>query len=210
MTRKNKTKKEHWEKIYQSKDTTTDVSWYQDDPSTSIKLILSTGVNKVGNIIDVGGGDSKLVDKLLQLNYQNLSVLDISGKALKKAKVRLGENANLVTWIESDILEFDTRARFDIWHDRATFHFLTKKSDITDYAETAGKLVKPDGHLIISTFSENGPNQCSGLGITQYAKESIKKVFESDFKLVESFEETHQTPFNTKQSFLWSVFRKSS
>ncbi len=201
--------KQHWEDIYQAKDTAREVSWYQDIPKTSIDLILSTRTDKNGSIIDVGGGDSKLVDKLLELGFKNISVLDISAKALQKAKTRLGGKAELVAWIEADVLEFDTESRFDVWHDRATFHFLTKKEDIANYVEIAGKLIKPAGYLIISTFSMNGPKKCSGLDITQYSEDSIIKIFQGEFNHMRSFEETHTTPFNTKQSFLFSIFKRN-
>lgn len=200
--------KQHWENIYQSKDTTSEVSWYQNLPKTSIDLILSTGIDKNANIIDIGGGDSKLVDKLLELGFKNVFVLDISSKALQKAKIRLGEKAKSVTWIDIDILKFETETRFDIWHDRAAFHFLTKEEDITRYTEIAGKLIKPNGYLIISTFSVTGPKKCSGLDITQYSKDSIKKTFEKNFNQLRSFEETHITPFNTKQNFLFNIFKR--
>jgi len=164
----NSTKK-HWEEIYRTKDTTSEVSWYQKTPKTSIDLILSTGIDKSVNIIDIGGGDSNLVDKLLKLGFKNIFVLDISAEALQKAKDRLGGKAKLVTWIEKNALEFNTEFRFNVWHDRATFHFLTKKEDIARYIEIAYKLLKSDGYLIVSTFSVSGPKKCSGLDITQYS-----------------------------------------
>ncbi|MEK7629494.1 MAG: class I SAM-dependent methyltransferase [Patescibacteria group bacterium] len=204
----NSTKK-HWEEIYQTKDMVHDVSWYQDTPETSIDLVLSTGVEKSNAIIDIGGGDSNLVDKFLELGFKNISVLDISAKALQKAKTRLAGKARSVTWIETDVLEFDTESRFDVWHDRAAFHFLTKEDDITHYVESAGKFIKPNGYLIISTFSMNGPKKCSGLDITQYSEDSITRTFEKDFSHVRSFEEIHTTPFNTKQSFLFSIFKRN-
>ena len=200
---------QHWENIYQAKDTVHDASWYQNVPKTSVDLILSTGIGMNENIIDVGGGDSKLVDKLLEIGFKNISVLDISAKALQKAKMRLGEKAESVTWIEADVLEFDTESHFDIWHDRAAFHFLTKKEDIAHYVKIAGKFIKPDGHLIISTFSVNGPKKCSGLEITQYSEDSIKKTFQKDFSHIRSFEEIHTTPFNTKQNFLFNLFKRN-
>ncbi|MDP2741636.1 MAG: class I SAM-dependent methyltransferase [bacterium] len=202
------TRKQHWEEIYQTKDTVREVSWYQDTPKTSINFILSTGVNKNANIIDVGGGDSMLVDKLLELGFKNIFVLDISTKALQKAKTRLEEKGKTVIWIEADILEFDTESRFDIWHDRAAFHFLTKAEDIIRYVETAGKFIKPSGHLIVSTFSMNGPKKCSGLDITQHSENSIKKTFQKYFSHIRSFEEIHTTPFNTKQNFLFNLFKR--
>ncbi len=201
--------KQHWEEVYRVKNTTSEVSWYQETPKTSIDLILSTGLDKNTNIIDIGGGDSRFVDKLLELGFKNIFVLDISEKALRKAKTRLGEKGKSVVYIESDILEFDTESRFDIWHDRAAFHFLTKKEDIVRYVEIAGKFIKPSGHLIISTFSIDGPKKCSGLDITQYSEESIKKTFESKFNHVRSFQEIHTTPFDTKQNFLFSVFKRN-
>ena len=200
--------KQHWENIYGTRDTTKEVSWYQNNPRSSTDLILSTKVDKNASIIDVGGGDSKLADKLLELGFKNISVLDISATALQKAKTRLGEKAKSVTWIEADILEFDTESRFDVWHDRAAFHFLTKEEDITHYVEIAGKLIKPNGCLIISTFSVNGPKKCSGLDITQYSENSIKKTFRKDFSHIRSFEEIHTTPFNTKQNFLFNLFKR--
>lgn len=205
---KNNSSKQHWEGIYEAKDTTREVSWYQNNPETSTNLILSTDVDRDGNIIDIGGGDSKLVDKLLSLGFKNIFVLDISARALQKAKNRLGEKAELITWVDKNVLDFDTSSRFDIWHDRAAFHFLTREEDIARYVKIAEKLTKQNGHLIISTFSKNGPKKCSGLYITQYSENSIKKVFEKRFDHVRSFEETHITPFNTKQIFLWSIFKK--
>ena len=201
------TNKKHWENIYQTKDTINEVSWYQDNPRTSVELILSTGLSKAASIIDVGGGDSKLVDKLLESGFKNLFVLDISAAALEKAKIRIGSKAGLITWIEADILEFETGARFDVWHDRAAFHFFTHEDDVASYAVASEKLVKPDGYLIISTFSVNGPKRCSGLDITQYSNDSIKKTFEKGFNHLKSFEESHTTPFSTQQNFLWSVFK---
>ena len=206
---KNNPTKQHWEDIYKMKDTTSEVSWYQDDPRTSVELISSIGVGKNGYIIDIGGGDSKLADKLIEFGFKNLSVLDISAESLKKAKSRLGGKADSITWIESDVLEFETGTRFDVWHDRAAFHFLTRKEDITSYVDIAAKFIKPNGYLIVSTFSIHGPKKCSGLDITQYSENSINETFSKGFNHVKSFEEVHTTPFNTKQNFIWSVFQRS-
>ena len=200
--------KQHWEKIYQTKDTAREVSWYQDTPKTSIDFILSTGVDKNANIIDIGGGDSRLVDRFLELGFKNIFVLDISVEALQKAKTRLGKKGKSVIYIEADILEFGTESRFDIWHDRAAFHFLTKEEDIVRYVEIAGKFIKPSGYLIMSTFSLNGPRKCSGLEVTQYSEDSIKKTFQKNFSHIRSFEEIHTTPFNTKQNFLFNLFKR--
>jgi len=205
---KDKAKKQHWEEIYSSKDTTCEVSWYQDNPRISIDQILSTGIDRNARIIDIGGGDSRVVDQLLALGFEDLSVLDISLKSLQKAQKRLGDKAKQVTWIESDILQFNPKLHYDLWHDRATFHFFTDQRDITRYTKIAGRFIKPNGYLIISTFSLNGPKKCSGLDVTQYSEDSIKQVFEKDFIHVKSFKKEHITPFKTNQSFLFTIFRR--
>tara|TARA_Y100000310_G_scaffold190110_1_gene190081 strand:- start:268 stop:909 length:642 start_codon:yes stop_codon:yes gene_type:complete len=201
--------KKHWEEIYCTKDY-DEVSWYQTNPKTSINLILSANLDKESHIIDVGGGDSNLVDNLLNLGFKNISVLDISKKALEKSQQRLGEKAKIIKWIESDITDFDTENKFDIWHDRAVFHFLTSEEDIKKYADSVKKLLKPEGFLIISTFSIKGPEKCSGLNVTRYSEETMKKLFEEDnrFEHIKSLEEIHNTPFQTNQCFIYNVFKK--
>ena len=198
--------KEHWEVIYKTKKP-DEVSWYQEKPKTSLNLIVEIGLDKGAKIIDVGAGDSKLVDNLLDLGFRNITVLDVSLTALNRAKKRLGDRANEVKWIVSDLREFETNDRYDIWHDRAVLHFLTKEEDIKKYGEVVRKLLKPNGYLITSTFSENGPKKCSGLDIKQYSEDSMKKLF-SDFEHIKSFEEEHTTPWNASQIFLYSIFRK--
>lgn len=199
--------KEHWENIFETKDF-NEVSWYQSNPKTSIKLILSTNPDKDAHIIDIGGGDSNLVDKLLELGFQSVSVLDISSKALEKSKKRLGVKAEIVKWINSDIGEFETNDKYDVWHDRAAFHFLTSKEDIEKYKGLVSKLLKPKGYLIIATFSLEGPKKCSGLNINQYSESSMRKLFSKGFEHIKSFEEKHHTPFQTNQNFIWNVFKK--
>lgn len=200
--------KEHWEDVWTRKNF-NQVSWYQEYPKTSLELILSINPSKDSKIIDVGGGDSNLVKKLLDLGFKNITLLDISTKALDRAKERLGKNAEMVTWIESDIREFDTNERYDIWHDRALLHFLTSEEDLKNYVELTRKHVKQGGHLIISTFSTNGPMMCSGLDIRQYSEESIKKLFSNGFEHIKSFEEEHKTPSGAGQVFIYSMFRKT-
>ncbi len=156
----------------------------------------------------LAGETPSLLTSFWSLVLKNVFVLDISAKAIEKAKIRLGEKARLVTWIETDILEFYSSAHFDVWHDRAALHFLTKKEDTVRYIEIAGRFIKSNGYLITSTFSVDGPNKCSGLDVTQYSEDSIKKTFQKDFTPVKSFEEVHCTPFNTKQKFLFSVFKR--
>jgi len=191
--------KEHWENVWTRKKS-NEVSWYQQDPKTSIDLILSTNPSNDAGIIDVGGGDSNLVDKLLDLGFKNITVLDISAKALKRAKERLGEKAKRVKWIECNIREFDTNDRYDIWHDRALL--------LKNYVDLTRKHVKESGYLILSTFSTNGPMMCSGLDTRQYSEESMKKLFSNGFEHVKSFEKEHKTPFGVGQIFIYTVFRK--
>ena len=200
--------KEHWEDIFSTKNF-DEVSWHQSNPKTSVKLILSTHPDKDAHIIDVGGGDSNLVDKLLDLGFKNIFVLDVSLKALKKSQQRLGVKSRIVKWISSDIRKFETSNRFEIWHDRAAFHFLTNNSDIKRYVKLTREYIKPGGHLIISTFSLEGPKKCSGLDIRQYSEDSMKKIFYEGFEHIKSLEEIHHTPFQTTQNFIWNVFRKS-
>ena len=199
--------KEHWEDIYNTKDF-NEVSWYQENPKTSINLILSINPKKDSNIIDIGGGDSNLVDNLINLNFKNLSVLDISKKALEKSQERLGGKAKEVKWIESDLRKFESTERYNIWHDRAVFHFLTSEEDIDKYVELVKKFLKPEGYLIIATFSLDGPEKCSGLDVKRYSKDSIKRVFNKGFKYIKNLEEMHNTPFKTSQSFIYNIFKK--
>ena len=199
--------KEHWEDVWTRKKS-SEVSWYQQEPKTSLELILLIHPSKDASIIDVGGGDSRLVDKLLQLGFQNITVLDISANALERAKERLGKRAQLIKWIECDVRNFDSDDQYDIWHDRALLHFLTSDEDLKNYVELTKRHVKTGGYLIISTFSTKGPKMCSGLDTKQYSEESMKKLFSNGFNPVKSFEEEHVTPFGKSQIFTCNVFRK--
>ena len=198
--------KEHWENIYQIKSP-NEMSWHQEKPHTSLNLITETGLAKDSSIIDVGGGDSTLVDNLLALGYKNISILDVSSIALERAKKRLGNKADSVKWIVSDLKEFETEDRYDIWHDRAVLHFLTTEEDIDKYVKVVRRFLKPKGYLIVSTFSLNGPKRCSGLECKRYSEASIKKIF-YDFEHIKSFEEKHLTPWGDSQIFIHSVFKK--
>jgi len=199
--------KEHWEDVWARKKS-SEVSWYQQEPKTSLEIILLIHPSKDASIIDVGGGDSRLVDKLLQLGFQNITVLDVSAKALERAKERLGKRAQLIKWIECDVRNFDSDDQYDIWHDRALLHFLTSDEDLKNYVELTKRHVKTGGYLIISTFSTKGPKMCSGLDTKQYSEESMKKLFSNGFDPVKSFEEEHVTPFGKSQIFTCNVFRK--
>ena len=200
-------RKKHWENIYDSKDL-KDVSWYQPTPQTSLDYIVEANMPLTAKIIDVGGGDSFLVDHLLDLGYQNITVLDISKQAISRAKTRLGDRAKKVTWIVSDVAHFEPTEHYDVWHDRAAFHFLTDANEIAQYVKTIYNYLHPDGILVIGTFSEDGPKKCSGIEITQYSEESMTKLFGECFsKMTCTFVE-HPTPFDTTQNFIFCSFRK--
>ena len=198
-------RKKHWETVYETKNP-DQVSWTQESPKTSLDFIHSFGLPKTAKIIDIGGGDSKLVDYLLDEGFENVTVLDISAKALEKAKDRLGERANKVNWIVSDITEFEPNMTFDVWHDRATFHFLTTTEQISKYIKTARKSVT--GFLTIGTFSKNGPEKCSGLEIKQYKEEQLTMELKDGFDKIKCITEDHLTPFKTTQNFLFCSFKR--
>ncbi|MDM1040813.1 MULTISPECIES: class I SAM-dependent methyltransferase [Empedobacter] len=201
----NDNKKSHWEHIYDVK-TPGEVSWTQEKPETSLNFIHSFGTDKTAKIIDIGGGDSKLVDFLLEEGYENISVLDISANALERAKNRLGNKAEKVTWIVADITEFEPTEQYDIWHDRAVFHFLTEENDIKKYQDLVAKAVKEK--MVIGTFSTNGPLKCSGLEIKQNDETSLTSNFEANFEKIECFTIDHKTPFDTIQNFIFCSFNK--
>ena len=198
--------KSHWEKIYDEKDE-DEVSWFQKETNESIKMIQSAGIENP-KIIDVGSGRSKLLKNLIKIGYNHLTYLDISESALEKSKEFLGEQSNKVRWISKDVLSFKTDEKFDIWHDRAVFHFLNEENLIRKYIEIVEKNISESGHLIIGTFSENGPLKCSGLEVRRYSEKVIEKLFNRSFKLIDSFYYDHVTPFNTTQNFLFSHFIK--
>ncbi|RZJ33924.1 MAG: class I SAM-dependent methyltransferase [Flavobacterium sp.] len=196
--------KKHWETVYETKSP-DQVSWTQKVPHTSLDFIHSFGLDKSAKIIDIGGGDSNLVDYLIELGYENITVLDISAKALEKAKSRLGKKAEKVNWVVSDVTEFNPQSSFDIWHDRAAFHFLTTPGQITKYIEIARRAVT--GYMVIGTFSETGPAKCSGLNIAQYNEKTLTERFENGFEKLHCVAEEHTTPFNTKQNFVYCSFK---
>jgi SAM-dependent methyltransferase len=202
-------KKAHWENIYQTKQL-NEVSWYQAVPTTSLEIIERLRLPQNAKIIDVGGGDSFLVDKLLELGFTNISVLDISKEAIERAKKRLGSDANKVNWIISDICEFNPTQQYDLWHDRAVFHFLTEDTDINKYKSILNQATKNQAYVSIGTFSENGPLKCSGIPIKQYNEKELVECFKPSFKNIESFNIDHQTPFNTVQNFSFVILQKST
>ncbi|MBL7760290.1 MAG: class I SAM-dependent methyltransferase [Sediminibacterium sp.] len=199
--------KEHWEKVFSTKPE-TEFSWFQAYPATSVAFLDLFNLPLGAHIIDIGGGDSHLVDVLIERGYQNIYVLDISENALNRARQRLGNNAGKVHWIVSDVVDFEPPVQFDFWHDRAAFHFLTTPERIEQYVNNAEKGIKPGGYLILGTFSESGPKKCSGLEIKQYTAASMSRRFEEKFHRVKCIEEEHATPFNTTQNFLFCSFMR--
>lgn len=201
------TSKEHWDNVFATK-AEDEVSWFQEYPKTSVEFFELFNSPLDANIIDIGGGDSHLVDVFLAKGYKNIYVLDISANALERAKQRLGDKANNVHWIVSDVTEFKPNVKFDFWHDRAAFHFLTSEDKVDKYVSIAENNIKQNGYLILGTFSENGPKKCSGLEIKQYSEASMSHRFENAFNRIKCITEEHQTPFNTTQNFLFCSFQK--
>lgn len=199
-------RKDHWENIYGHKQP-NEVSWTQEIPQTSINFIKGFNLSKTAKIIDIGGGDSKLVDFLIEDGYQNITVLDISEKALDRAKTRLQDKADQVTWVVSDVLDFEPDTKYDVWHDRAAFHFLTSQEQISTYLSIAANSVSEN--MVIGTFSENGPLKCSGLPIKQYSETELEKTLAKDFTKLGCIREDHTTPFGTRQNFLFCSFQSN-
>lgn len=200
-----KEEKKHWEAVYQTKNP-DEVSWTQEIPKTSLDFIHSFRLNKKASIIDIGGGDSKLADFLLEEGFEDITVLDISATALQKARNRLGEKAKKVKWIVSDVTEFKPKQHYDVWHDRATFHFLTTPKQVENYLTTARKAVRH--YMTIGTFSEKGPDKCSGLTVKQYTEDQLQNLLSENFDKIRCVNEDHVTPFQTKQNFLFCSFKK--
>jgi SAM-dependent methyltransferase len=199
--------KVHWEKVFATK-AETEVSWFQAYPATSVAFLELFDLPLDAHIIDIGGGDSHFVDVLIDRGYRNVYVLDISENALIRAKARLGEKAKSVHWIVSDVVDFHPDIKFDFWHDRAAFHFLTTEERIDRYVQIAESSINPGGYLILGTFSENGPEKCSGLEIKQYSQVSMSHRFERSFDRIKCISEDHHTPFNTTQNFLFCSFQR--
>jgi SAM-dependent methyltransferase len=201
-------RKAHWEKVYQTKQP-NEVSWYQDKPKTSLELIEHLHLKKSANIMDNGGGDSHLVDYLLKQGYENITVQDISEIALERVKHRLGKYADKVRWIVADEAHCDPHQQYDLWHDRAAFHFLTDEKEIENYKRTIRNCIKPGGYLIIATFSEQGPKKCSGLDVRQYSENSLTQLLIDSFEKDKCFIIDHVTPSNAIQNFVFCVFRRT-
>jgi len=200
-------KKEHWEDVYEKK-TDHQVSWYQDVPETSLRLINELQLSLESSIIDIGGGNSNFTIELQKIGYKNLSVLDISGLALMRTKKKMGDASKAVHWMESDVLDLIELNQYDVIHDRATFHFLTHEDDIKKYVDVVSDAMIKGGHLVISTFSLTGPEKCSNLQVSQYSSSTLSLLFKENFVLTRSFNEIHASPYNTTQDFVFCVFTR--
>nr|WP_315167696.1 class I SAM-dependent methyltransferase [uncultured Flavobacterium sp.] len=202
-------RKNHWENIYQTRSL-EEVSWYQPTPETSLALIKEFDLPKAAKIIDIGAGDSFLVDHLLDLGFVNITVLDISASAIERAKQRLGNKSANIKWIVADASDFQPKEQYDFWHDRAAFHFLTADKEIDNYIQTAANAVSKNGIMTIGTFSEQGPKKCSGIEIQQYSESTLVSRFLKHFEKIECFTIDHKTPFDTVQNFVFCSFKRKN
>jgi len=200
-------RKKHWNNIYQTKSL-DEVSWYQQVPATSLDFVERFNLPKTVKIIDIGGGDSFLVDHLLDMGYQDITVLDISEEAIERAKKRLGSRADKVEWIIADAADFQASDKYDLWHDRAALHFLTNEKEIQSYVSTLTTSVNPEGYIIMGTFSENGPKQCSGIDIKQYSENSLTDRLKHFFEKIRCITIDHKTPSGSIQNFIFCSFRR--
>lgn len=200
-------RKSHWDSIYSAK-TPIELSWYQAHPETSLRLIAASGIGKDAALIDIGGGASLLVDKLVDAGYGKVTVLDISAAAIKAAQARLGVRAGAVRWLAQDVTAFAPGEKYALWHDRAVFHFLTEAAERRAYLDAAASALEPGGQMIIATFALDGPEKCSGLPVVRYDAASLAREAGEYFELLESCGETHVTPGGGQQSFNYCRFRR--
>jgi 2-polyprenyl-3-methyl-5-hydroxy-6-metoxy-1,4-benzoquinol methylase len=203
----NSNRGEHWENVYRTKGE-REVSWFQETPSLSLELIRSAGATRRSPIVDIGGGASRLVDALVDEGYKAVTVLDLSESALAAAKARLGQAATRVTWIVADVVGWQPRQRYDVWHDRAAFHFLTDAVDRSAYVACLHAALRQGGHAILATFALDGPERCSGLPVVRYDAASLGEVLGGAFSLIETRRHDHHTPMGSTQRFQFSVFRR--
>jgi SAM-dependent methyltransferase len=201
-------RKSHWENVYATKGE-TEVSWFQQDPAPSLELIALAGLSKGASIIDIGGGASRLVDILVERNLGPITVLDVSAAALDAAQKRLGSRAAQVQWVTADITTWEPTQTYDLWHDRAAFHFLTDPADQSAYVERLKKAVKRGGYVVIGTFALDGPEKCSGLPVVRYDAASLSEILGADFTLIDARRHDHATPWGAVQKFQFSTFRRN-
>jgi 2-polyprenyl-3-methyl-5-hydroxy-6-metoxy-1,4-benzoquinol methylase len=199
--------KQHWENVYKKKSN-HEMSWFQKIPHTSLKLISTLNLNPDSPVIDVGGGNSNLINELFHDGFSDLTVLDISEAVIDRKKDELGTISNHIEWIVCNVLDLNNGRHYQLWHDRATFHFLTEPKDIKKYVHIVGDHVVSGGFVILSAFSKSGPEKCSGLPVTRYSVEKIETLLSGRYRLLSGFEEIHSTPLNTEQNFVFTVFQK--
>jgi SAM-dependent methyltransferase len=199
----------HWENVYATKGE-DEVSWFQENPAPSLALLDRLGVDRASPIIDVGGGASRLVDRLLEKGFRNLTVLDLSESALNASRARIGPDSDRVTWVPADVTRWETEETFALWHDRAAFHFLTEAQDRAAYISRLHRFVRRGGYAIIATFAPDGPERCSGLPILRYDSASLAAAIGEAFTLVSTEPDAHVTPWGSEQRFQFSVFRRSA
>jgi SAM-dependent methyltransferase len=197
----------HWQNVYKEK-AENQVSWFQETPAVSLELIEAVDPKFDSAIVDIGGGASRLVDVLVREGYRDLSVLDVSENAIAMAKARLGELAEMVKWIVADVTQWEPTRRYDLWHDRAAFHFLTEAPERTAYVECLADALRPGGHAIIATFAMDGPERCSGLPVVRYDAARLSATLGNAFAFVETRRHDHRTPMGGVQRFQFSIFRR--
>ena len=199
--------KDHWENIYSTKEIDA-VSWYQETPVTSLNIIKALKLNLSASIIDIGAGKSFLADNLLNLGYNDITALDISGNALDEVAKRVAKENHKIKCIESNVTDLSSDQKYDVWHDRAVFHFITNNQEREKYLSLLNSSLNKEGYLIIGTFSGDGPLKCSGLDVQRYSIKELRELLKENFKFIDGFKEIHNTPFNTTQSFTFCTFKK--
>jgi len=200
-------RRRHWQGVYGSRRE-DEVSWFEESPAVSLELMAAAGTDPLARVIDIGGGASRLVDRLLEAGYEHVTVLDLSESALSVSRARLGERAGRVRWLAADVVLWSPDSEYDLWHDRAVFHFLTEGSDRAAYVSNLSRALASGGHAIIGTFAEDGPTRCSGLPVVRYSATTLSAELGPDFELLASRAHSHMTPWQSVQSFQFSLFRR--
>ena len=200
-------RKQHWDKVYNTKPS-TEVSWYEPLPEASLDCIAECNLEKDTAIIDIGGGDSFLAEFLLAQGYKDLTVVDISEKAISRAKERLGEKADQIKWVVADVIDFKPKKKYGLWHDRAAFHFLTTDGEVEKYLQSVRDSLEPGGFAVMGTFSDKGPDKCSGLPIKKYSVGQMQKLFSEGFVSMNCKNLDHETPSGTVQNFTFCTFKR--